>query len=163
MSTVLASGAYVDGVTCDLKNERGAWSVVTPNSVEVVQSEMPLQVVCRKDGYSLASTTIVKQTEGRVLGDLGGLGKLVVGGSTTARPPYMNSGSEISKYPYASPIKIVMTPLPLETSPAKSLSNNESTSQKKTFDFEDAKSKCEDIGLRKGTESFGLCVMKLIN
>ena len=30
-----------------------------------------------------------------------------------------------------------------------------------TSSFEEAKKKCEEIGLKSGTESFGNCVMKL--
>ncbi len=160
VATFLADGTAINGVKCDLKNDKSEWSVVTPSAVDVEQSEVPLQVTCRKTGYGTATVLIGKETEGRVLGDLGGFGKLVLGGSKAPRSPFVSNDSEMSLHQYPNSIKVTMTPLVLmNTSPQLKLESRSKT----TFDFDEANKKCEEIGLRKGTENFGMCVMKLMN
>ena len=37
--------------TCNLSNNKGSWSVVTPGSIKIKRSKKPLKIVCKKDGY----------------------------------------------------------------------------------------------------------------
>jgi len=39
------------GAQCELKNNKGDWSVVTPGEVTVKRSKQPLKITCVKDGY----------------------------------------------------------------------------------------------------------------
>ncbi len=39
------------GAQCELKNNKGAWSVVTPGEVKVKRSKQLLKITCVKDGY----------------------------------------------------------------------------------------------------------------
>ena len=39
------------GAQCELKNNKGALSVVTPGEVIVKRSKQPLTITCIKDGY----------------------------------------------------------------------------------------------------------------
>ena len=39
------------GAQCELKNNKGTWSVVTPGEVIVKRSKQPLKITCVKDGY----------------------------------------------------------------------------------------------------------------
>ena len=39
------------GAQCELKNNKGTWSVVTPGEVRVKRSKQPLKITCVKDGY----------------------------------------------------------------------------------------------------------------
>ena len=38
--------------TCNLSNNKGSWSVVTPGSIKIKRSKKPLKIVCKKDGYN---------------------------------------------------------------------------------------------------------------
>jgi|ETNmetMinimDraft_20_1059909.scaffolds.fasta_scaffold105683_2 hypothetical protein len=40
------------GAQCELKNNKGTWSVVTPGEVIVKRSKQPLTITCIKDGYT---------------------------------------------------------------------------------------------------------------
>jgi len=159
----LLSGVSIDGANCELRNDKGNWSVVTPNSVDVYPSTLPLQVSCSKDGYSLAIASVDRQADGRVLGSLGAFGRLVVGGSSTARPTFMSNDNTTPNYQYPSPINIVMTPLPVEVSLPNSSPRGDFRQSNKAIDFDEAKKKCDEIGFRKGTENFGMCVLKLMS
>lgn len=161
--TALPDGTPVTGALCDVKNDKGAWSTVTPGSVQVLQSDSPLQVTCQKDGYQAGSTLAGKPVEGYVLGELGGLGKLVIGGSSAARPAHMNQGAELPKKYYADSITVTLKRLEAESSSVKfGTPAIPPRSDIIPLNLDDAQKKCAEIGFVKGTENFGLCVMRLM-
>jgi hypothetical protein len=151
VTALLSDGAIVNGARCELTNNKGAWSVMTPGAVDVLTSESPLQVTCQKEGYRKVKVSIGQQVDGQVIGDLGGLGKLVIGGAKSSRSPFFSNDSNAPSHLYPSAIKVSMTQL------------EPNSGNKKTFGFDEAQKKCEEIGLRKGTENFGMCVMKLMD
>jgi hypothetical protein len=151
VTALLSGGAIVNGARCELTNDKGSWSVMTPGAVDVLTSESPLQVTCQKEGYRKVKVSIGQQVDGQVIGDLGGLGKLVIGGAKSSRSPFFSNDSNAPSHLYPSAIKVSMTQL------------EPNSGNKKTFGFDEAQKKCEEIGLRKGTENFGMCVMKLMD
>lgn len=164
VTTSFVDGISIEGAKCDLKNDKGNWSVVTPSTVEVSQSDVPLQVRCNKLGHTSETMLIGKQEDGRVLGDLGGFGKLVLGGSKAPRSPFVSNYIEVKPYQYPTSIKVSMTQSGIDaTHVTPALKRDPTISQKRTFDFDEAKKQCTEIGFREGTENFGMCVMRLIH
>jgi hypothetical protein len=161
--TGLPDGTAVTGARCEVKNDKGVWSIVTPGPVQVLTSDSPLQVSCNKDGYQDGSTLVGKPVDGYVLGELGGLGKLVIGGSSASRPAYMTQGVESPKKYYPDSIIVI-----LKRTDVVNPSVNASTPpvsprhDSTTLNLDDAQKKCSEIGFNKGTENFGLCVMRLM-
>jgi hypothetical protein len=45
-------GKAVEKANCTLKNDKGAWEVVSPGTVAVRRSAEDLMVVCKKDGVA---------------------------------------------------------------------------------------------------------------
>lgn len=39
------------GVRCELRNDKGSWSIMTPDDARVQRSSVPLEVQCTKEGY----------------------------------------------------------------------------------------------------------------
>ena len=164
VTALLSDGAIVNGARCELTNDKGAWLVTTPGPVDVLTSESPLQVTCEKEGYRKVKVSIGQEVDGQVIGDLGGLGKLVIGGAKSSRSPFFSNDSNAASHPYPSAIKVSMTQLAFATENINATRQLEPNSgNKKTFGFDEAQKKCEEIGLRKGTENFGMCVMKLMD
>lgn len=164
VTTLLSNGAIVDGAKCELTNDKGAWSVMTPGAIDVLTSEYALQVTCQKEGYRKVKVSIGQQADGQVIGDLGGLGKLVIGGTKSSRSPSFSNDSNAPSHQYPNAIKVNMTQQAFDTENVNAMRQVEPISRnKKTFGFDEAQKKCEEIGLRKGTENFGMCVMKLMD
>lgn len=55
---------------CKLTNDKGAWAVTTPGSVVVHRAYGPLSIVCAKEGYPSAATTVASATKGMAFGNL---------------------------------------------------------------------------------------------
>jgi hypothetical protein len=41
----------LDGVSCTLRNDKGAWNAITPAKVRVPRSSSPLEIECAKEGF----------------------------------------------------------------------------------------------------------------
>ena len=80
VETVGSDGAAVVGARCDLTNDYGTFSVITPASVIVHKSSKDLQVTCKKDGYPDATANIISRVTGSMFGNIllgGGIGAIV--------------------------------------------------------------------------------------
>ena len=163
VASATPEGVGVSGVNCQLKNDRGAWSVVAPGTVNVLPSDSPLLITCNKSGFQLGSLAVDKLTEGVVMGHLGNLGKLVIGSAHTAKPAYMTQGMHSTHPAYPSSVTVLMNLTTSERTQSKTLvSPHSHNGPNATFDLEGAQKQCAEIGLIKGTENFGLCVLKLM-
>lgn len=81
--TALHENQAVTGATCSLQNSKGAWTTVTPQSVNIRKSFGDLTVSCRKDQAS-GTKTVKSSAEGSTFGNIllgGGIGALVDAGT----------------------------------------------------------------------------------
>jgi hypothetical protein len=75
-----SDGVAVVGAKCDLTNDYGTFSVVTPASVIVHKSSKDLQVICKKDGLADATANVTSRVTGSMFGNIilgGGIGAIV--------------------------------------------------------------------------------------
>lgn len=80
VETVGGDGVAVVGATCDLTNDYGTFSVVTPASVIVHKSSKDLQVTCKKVGLPDATANVTSRVTGSMFGNIilgGGIGAIV--------------------------------------------------------------------------------------
>lgn len=80
VETVGGDGVAVAGAKCDLTNDYGTFSVVTPASVIVHKSSKDLQVTCKKDGYADGTANVISGVTGSMFGNIllgGGIGAIV--------------------------------------------------------------------------------------
>lgn len=89
------------GANCELKNDEGAWTAVTPANVMVHRSNKDLLVKCTKEGYSDARANVVSKTKANMFGNIifgGGIGAIIDhnNGSAYSYPPIikMTMGQE---------------------------------------------------------------------
>ena len=86
------------GAQCELKNDEGTWSAVTPATVMIRRSNKDLMVRCIKSGFSDARANVVSKTKGNMFGNIifgGGIGAIID----------HNNGSA---YDYPSVLKLTM-------------------------------------------------------
>ncbi|WP_053170855.1 hypothetical protein [Limnohabitans planktonicus] len=86
------------GAQCELKNDEGTWTAVTPATVMVRRSNKDLMVKCTKSGLSDARANVVSKTKGNMFGNIifgGGIGAIID----------HNNGSA---YEYPSVLKLIM-------------------------------------------------------
>jgi hypothetical protein len=91
-------GKNLDDVKCEMVNDVGNWTVVTPNTVTINRSNKDLFVTCKKDSIENGTATVVSRTKGHLFGNIvfgGGIGALID----------HNNGSA---YEYPPSIKVVM-------------------------------------------------------
>jgi hypothetical protein len=99
--TVLAyteDGKDVNEAKCEMVNDVGNWSLVTPNTVTVNRSNKDLFVTCKKDSLDKGTANVVSRTKGHLFGNIifgGGIGAIID----------HNNGSA---YEYPATVKIVM-------------------------------------------------------
>lgn len=98
VETVGRDGVAVAGAKCDLTNDYGTFSVVTPSSVIVHKSSKDLQVTCKKDGYADATANVISGVTGSMFGNI------ILGGGIGAIVDHSNG----SAYNYPDWIKFVM-------------------------------------------------------
>ena len=84
----------LDGAKCELKNDEGSWTGVTPTSVMVHRSNKDLIVNCSKEGYKDARANVVSKTKSNMWGNLifgGGVGAIIDhhNGSAYQYPPVL--------------------------------------------------------------------------
>jgi MoaA/NifB/PqqE/SkfB family radical SAM enzyme len=58
------------GAQCELKNDEGTWTAVTPATVMVHRSNKDLMVKCTKSGFSDARANVVSKTKGNMFGNI---------------------------------------------------------------------------------------------
>lgn len=70
----------LNGATCELTNDEGTWSTVTPSSTMVHRSNKDLIVKCTKEGHSDGNANVVSNTKANMWGNIifgGGVGALI--------------------------------------------------------------------------------------
>jgi hypothetical protein len=80
------------GAACELKNDEGTWTAVTPATVMVHRSNKDLIVKCTKSGFSDARANVVSKTKANMFGNIifgGGIGAIIDhnNGSAYQYPP----------------------------------------------------------------------------
>jgi hypothetical protein len=98
VETVGSDGVAVTGAKCDLTNDYGTYSVVTPASVIVHKSSKELQVTCKKDGFPDATANVISRVTGSMFGNI------ILGGGIGAIVDHSNG----SAYNYPDWVKFVM-------------------------------------------------------
>ena len=98
VETVASDGVAVTGAKCDLTNDYGTFSVVTPASVIVHKSSKDLQVTCKIDGHADATANVISGVTGSMFGNI------ILGGGIGAIVDHSNG----SAYNYPDWIKFVM-------------------------------------------------------
>lgn len=82
------------GASCELKNDEGSWTAITPASVMIRRSNKDLMVKCTKSGLSDARANVVSKTKANMWGNIifgGGIGAIVDhnNGSAYQYPPVL--------------------------------------------------------------------------
>ncbi len=82
------------GAQCELKNDEGTWTAVTPATVMVHRSNKDLMVKCTKAGLSDARANVVSKTKANMFGNIifgGGIGAVIdhANGSAYEYPPVL--------------------------------------------------------------------------
>lgn len=82
------------GASCELKNDEGSWTAVTPATVMVRRSNKDLMVKCTKSGFSDARANVVSKTKANMWGNIifgGGVGAIIDhnNGSAYQYPPVL--------------------------------------------------------------------------
>lgn len=82
------------GAQCELKNDEGSWTAVTPATVMVRRSNKDLMVKCTKSGFADARANVVSKTKGNMWGNIifgGGVGAIIDhnNGSAYQYPPVL--------------------------------------------------------------------------
>lgn len=82
------------GASCELKNDEGTWTAVTPATVMVRRSNKDLMVKCTKSGLADARANVVSKTKANMWGNIivgGGIGAIIDhnNGSAYQYPPVL--------------------------------------------------------------------------
>lgn len=96
--TVTEDNKTLTEASCQLKNDEGSWTAVTPSSAMVHRSNKDLHVTCTKEGHTDGHATVVSKTKANMFGNIifgGGIGAIID----------HNNGSA---YEYPSSVKIKM-------------------------------------------------------
>ena len=78
--TYKSDNQMLDGARCQLTNDEGSWTAITPASVMVHRSNKDLVVRCVKDGYSDGQANVVSDTKANMFGNIifgGGIGAII--------------------------------------------------------------------------------------
>jgi hypothetical protein len=78
--TYKSDNEMLDGARCQLTNDEGSWTAITPASVMVHRSNKDLVVRCVKDGYSDGQANVVSDTKANMFGNIifgGGVGAII--------------------------------------------------------------------------------------
>jgi hypothetical protein len=88
----------LNGAKCELTNDEGSWSVITPGSTMIHRSNKDLRVICTKEGHKEGRANVVSDTKANMFGNIifgGGIGAIID----------HNNGSA---YAYPDTLKVVM-------------------------------------------------------
>jgi hypothetical protein len=80
LSAVDQDSKPVEGATCKLQNDKGAWEARTPSHVAVRRSADDLSVECRKDGQPAGLLKAISRAAGGMFGNIifgGGIGAII--------------------------------------------------------------------------------------
>ena len=80
VNTKTQSGTPVAQAKCTLKNEKGEWSVITPNTVSVQKAGGNLAVNCKKPGLPEGNARAISRAGAGMYGNIiigGGVGALI--------------------------------------------------------------------------------------
>ena len=80
LSTKTADGKAVDKANCTLKNDKGAWELVSPGTVAVQRSAEDLMVECKKEGVADGFLRAISRAAGGMWGNIifgGGIGAII--------------------------------------------------------------------------------------
>ena len=97
--TVTEENQDIIGAKCELTNDEGMWTTVTPSSVMIHRSNKDMQIFCSKEGHQDGRKTVVSKTKANMFGNIifgGGIGAIID----------HNNGSA---YQYPSTVKITMS------------------------------------------------------
>ncbi len=98
----VASGDRIIDARCDLSNDEGSWSVLSPGAVMIHRSNKPLSVKCQKKGYIQDYTSVESKTKANMWGNI------IVGGGIGAIIDHNNG----SAYEYPPVVKVPMRAAP---------------------------------------------------
>lgn len=80
LNTKTADGKVIDKVNCTLKNDKGAWELVSPGTVAVQRSAEDLMVECKKEGVADGFLRAISRAAGSMFGNIifgGGIGAII--------------------------------------------------------------------------------------
>jgi len=86
------------GASCELKNDEGSWTAVTPATVMIRRSNKDLLVKCTKEGMMDARANVVSKTKANMWGNI------IFGGGVGAIIDHNNG----SAYQYPSVLRLIM-------------------------------------------------------
>ena len=86
------------GASCELKNDEGSWTAVTPGTVMIRRSNKDLLVKCTKEGMMDARANVVSKTKANMWGNI------IFGGGVGAIIDHNNG----SAYQYPSVLRLIM-------------------------------------------------------
>jgi hypothetical protein len=66
-----AKNEQVQGVVCELENDKGKWFVTTPGTVQIDRSYEDLIVICKKEGHETGTVNVVSGAGASVAGNVG--------------------------------------------------------------------------------------------
>ena len=98
VSTKSNTGVNIPQASCTLKNEKGNWSVVTPNTVAVHKASGSLLVECEKQGFPKGKLTAISRA------GKGMVGNIIFGGIIGAGIDHSSGAA----YNYPNNLSVVM-------------------------------------------------------
>ncbi len=80
ITTKTGDGKALEGVKCDLRNDKGSWQGTSPGFVSVHKSSQDLNVECKKDGHPDGLLRAVSRANAGMFGNIifgGGIGAII--------------------------------------------------------------------------------------
>ena len=182
--TAQANGQELSGVTCELKNNNGQWTIKAPGQLNIFGAFDELLVTCKKEGLSDGVARVESRYKGNVYRDvLGGRGLVafldhtsgaayeypseltIIMGNNTQRI----SAPAASAHSSANPAPAVPAPSSISTPSTEApnlaqIPNSPSSAAPAMvpkMSLDAAVKKCAELGFVPGTETSGLCALKL--
>ncbi|HEY7805117.1 MAG TPA: hypothetical protein VIC30_11895, partial [Orrella sp.] len=66
-----AGTEQIQGVMCEVENDKGKWFVTTPGTISINRSAEDLIVICRKDGHDTGMANVVSGAGASTAGNVG--------------------------------------------------------------------------------------------
>lgn len=98
-------GKMIQNCQCELINDKGKWSLSTPNSVLVHKSSKEIKISCKKEGYQTSELKIKSHTGPAMMANM-----IIPGGSIGA----LIDHSRGSAYLYPKLVQVIMEPVSQE-------------------------------------------------
>ena len=80
LNTKAVDGKAIEKAKCTLKNDKGAWELVSPGTIAVRRSAEDLMVECKKEGVADGFLRAISRAAGSMFGNIifgGGVGALI--------------------------------------------------------------------------------------